>query len=384
MNRKIGTSAYYLVAILTAALCVLMIPSVSVKFSSGHEVRGIAIAVDNSEVIRSNVSNIGYQTVTVKLLDKPYKGRIVDASNILLGKLDQDNFYKTGDSLFVVFNPQPGPGQPAVRTVEKIRQGWIALLFAIFAGSLIFFGRKTGLRGLLSFIITLAVIFFFLIPALLKSVPPVIVSSVTIIFLTFIIMFLVAGISRRAIAASAGTIAGLAFTLLITELFGGLLGLYGYTNPYSEVLLYSGHLGLNMRDIFTSSIVIGASGAAMDISMDVSTSMEEILHKRPDIGRKELIMSGFTIGRAVIGTMTTTLLLAYSGSYLTLLMLFQTLTTSPVRALNMKIVIAELLRTVSGSLSLVLVAPLTAVLSGFLLMSERRRIRSAVRSDDSV
>ena len=78
-------------------------------------------------------------------------------------------------------------------------------------------------------------------------------------------------------------------------------------------------------------------------------------------------MSGFTIGRAVIGTMTTTLLLAYSGSYLTLLMVFQTLATSTVRAFNMKIVVAELLRTLSGSLALVLVAPLTAVLAGLLL-----------------
>jgi uncharacterized membrane protein len=125
-------------------------------------------------------------------------------------------------------------------------------------------------------------------------------------------------------------------------------------------------MDLNMQHIFYAAIIMGASGAAMDIAMDVCASMEEIKKKKPDIDRKTLIQSGFNVGRAVIGTMTTTLLLAYSGGYLTLLMLFMSKNTSFARMINLKIVAAEIMRTIVGSIGLVLVAPITAIVAGFV------------------
>jgi uncharacterized membrane protein len=125
-----------------------------------------------------------------------------------------------------------------------------------------------------------------------------------------------------------------------------------------------------MKHIFYAAVVIGASGAAMDIAMDVAASMAEIKSKKPNIEMKELIESGFTVGQAVIGTMTTTLLLAYSGGYLTLLMLFMTKNSSLNRILNFKMVSAEILRTLTGSIGLVLVAPITAFLAGWIYCTE--------------
>ncbi len=101
--------------------------------------------------------------------------------------------------------------------------------------------------------------------------------------------------------------------------------------------------------------------------MDVTASMNEVLDKRPDITRNELIQSGFNVGRMVTGTMTTTLLLAYSGGYLTMLMLFVSKGTTFARMLNFKMVAAEIFRTLVGSVGLVLVAPITAVIAGFIL-----------------
>ena len=141
----------------------------------------------------------------------------------------------------------------------------------------------------------------------------------------------------------------------------------GMTASYAQTLAFSGNLHLSMRDIFYAAIVIGASGAAMDIAMDVAASMQEVKDKKPDIAIMELIQSGFNVGRAVIGTMTTTLLLAYSGGYLTLLMLFVTKNSSFARILNLKIVAAEIMRTLIGSIGLVLVAPITAIVAGWIL-----------------
>jgi uncharacterized membrane protein len=114
-------------------------------------------------------------------------------------------------------------------------------------------------------------------------------------------------------------------------------------------------------------VLLGASGAAMDIAMDVSVSMNEIKLKRPDIAMWELVQSGFNVGRMVIGTMATTLLLAYSGGYLTMLMVFVSQGTSFTRIINMKLVAAEIFRILIGSIGLLMVAPVTAIIAGCLL-----------------
>ena len=106
----------------------------------------------------------------------------------------------------------------------------------------------------------------------------------------------------------------------------------------------------------------------MDIAMDIAAAMDEIRLKKPDITPRELIRSGFTVGRQVIGTMTTTLLLAYSGGYLTLLMVFRVKDPSFMRMINLKIVSAEILRTLIGSIGLVMVAPITALLGGLIML----------------
>ncbi len=128
-------------------------------------------------------------------------------------------------------------------------------------------------------------------------------------------------------------------------------------------------------DVIIAAIILGASGACMDIAMDIAAAMDEIKKKKPDIPPLELIQSGFVVGRHVIGTMATTLLLAYSGGYLTLLMLFQVKEPGILRMLNLKIVAAEIMRTLVGSIGLVLVAPITAIVGGIIIGGLMRRKR---------
>ena len=101
----------------------------------------------------------------------------------------------------------------------------------------------------------------------------------------------------------------------------------------------------------------------MDLSMDIAAGLAEIVRHRPDLSRRALFISGIRIGRAVVGTMTTTLLLAYSGGYITLLMVFAAQGTAPMDFLNSTLVSAELVKTLVGSFGLVLVAPFTAIVS---------------------
>ena len=156
-------------------------------------------------------------------------------------------------------------------------------------------------------------------------------------------------------------------TALIAYYFVGEFKIHGAVLHYSESLLYSGYASINLTQIFIASIFIASSGAVMDVAVDITAAVNEVVDKKPDISRREAIRSGMTVGRAVIGTMTTTLLLAYSGSYIGLLMVFVAQGTPVINILNLNYVSAEILHTIVGSFGLITVVPFTALTSGLLL-----------------
>jgi len=209
-----------------------------------------------------------------------------------------------------------------------------------------------------------------LIPGLLNGLNPLLFTAFILTILSALILFSIAGFTRKGIASFFGTVCSLFITIVLTMFFGNKLALDGMSAPYLGELLAAGYFHLNVRDIFYSAVVIGASGAAMDIAMDMATTIKEIKEKRPDIDIKGLIKSGFNVGSDVIGTMTTTLLLAYSGGYLTLLMAFMTRSASFRRIFNLRIIVSEILRTLVGSIGLVLVAPITTIFAAWLYSRE--------------
>ncbi|SJZ93579.1 YibE/F family protein [Selenihalanaerobacter shriftii] len=329
------------------------------------EIKAVALKVDNSEVINSGITSIGYQSIKVRVLKGKYEGEKFTAVNQFTGKAEIDNYFKEGDKLLVAIK-EKGNQVTAVKVIDLYRQGWELSLFLIFVIVLLIYARIVGVMALFSFVTSIYIIWNLLIPGLLAGYNPLLLASFTLIILTALIIFSIAGLTKKGLAAFTGTVTGLLITIIITLFFGNKLGLQGMTAPFSQALLFSGHMDLNMKHIFFASIVIGASGAAMDIAMDIAASIAEIKAQKPEIEMRELIESGFNVGRAVIGTMTTTLLLAYSGGYLTLLMLFSSKSTSLSRMINFKMVAAEILRTLTGSIGLVLVAPITAVLAGWI------------------
>lgn len=122
-----------------------------------------------------------------------------------------------------------------------------------------------------------------------------------------------------------------------------------------------------------AGIFIGASGSMMDLSVDITSAVWEVVQKKPDISGREAVRSGMNVGRAAMGTMTTTLLLAYSGSYVTQMMVFMAQGTPVDHILNYRYVASEVLHTVAGSFGLVTVAPFTALAAGLILPGYRAK-----------
>jgi uncharacterized membrane protein len=205
-----------------------------------------------------------------------------------------------------------------------------------------------------------------MIPAFLKAHDPILIALGVVASLTAVISFLVGGISPKGLVCFLGAFLGLVLTCLLAQLFIKGFRIHGATRPFAETLLYSGFYYLNLSKIFLAGVFTASSGAVMDLAMDISASMHEIREKHPVISRWDHFKSGMAVGRAVIGTMTTTLLLAYSGSYLTMLMVFMGQGVPLGNILNLNYVAAEVLNTMVGSFVLVTVAPFTAAVGALI------------------
>ena len=202
--------------------------------------------------------------------------------------------------------------------------------------------------------------------------------------LTGVITFSVGGLTRRGIATFSGSMLGVLLTCGLAVSFAHAFNLHGAIRPFAESLLYSGYHELRLTDIFIASVFIASSGAVMDLAMDIAASMEEIKLSKPEIGVLEHIAAGLRVGRAVIGTMTTTLLLAYSSSHICMFLLFMAKGLPAENILNAPFVAAETLNILVGSFGLITVAPFTAVVAGLLYRANVARpswIRQVFRNE---
>ena len=330
------------------------------------------IATDESAIVDTGLVRSGEQRCTLELLTGAFAGQTVTGVNMLNGSLEQDKLYAVGDKALAVVSHSGGT-ITNVTMSDHYRLGWEGALALIFALFLILFAGRTGVRAIFSFVLTVLMLWKVLVPVYLKGYNPILVGLAVTVALTVIIIALVYGFDRRCAAAVGGCFLGILVTCVLGALFTDLFRIHGAVMAYSESLLYAGYQHLNLTEIFMASIFIGSSGAVMDLSVDICSAVNEVVDKRPDISWREAVKSGLNVGRAAMGTMTTTLLLAYSGGYVALLMVFMAQGTPVENILNYKYVASEIIHTVVGSFGLVTVAPFTAFTSGLLLARRKGR-----------
>ena len=329
----------------------------------------LVLSTDESMVIDTGLIRSGEQRCQLEILGGPFRGRHAEGRNMLNGSLEQDKLFSPGDRALVRINYQNGEILN-VSMIDHYRTPWELLLAGLFVLLLVAFAGRTGLRAVLSFVLTVLMIWKVLVPQYLRGCNPVWVGLAITLVLTVLIIALVYGFDRRCAAAVSGSFLGILVTCVMGGAFTTLFQIHGAVMSYSESLLYAGYQHLNLTQIFMASIFIGASGAVMDLAVDITSAVYEVVEKRPELSRREAIRSGMNVGRAAMGTMTTTLLFAYSGGYVALLMVFMAQGTPLSNIINYKYVAAELLHTVIGSFGLVTVAPFTALCAGVFLALE--------------
>lgn len=335
------------------------------KAPGGLHARGLITAVDNSQVRQNLIVRTEEQLLTVRLLSGPHEDLEMSIINMLSGKMEFDEFYATGEVILVEYDVVDGkPSHGVARGHYRLFMQLV--LIGLFALLLLAVAGVTGLKAMLSFVFATLVLWKLFFPLLLRGFPPLPTGLGVVALLTAVICFSVGGLSRRGLATFTGSMLGVLLTCGLAVWFARGFALHGAIRPFAEALLYSGFYSLNLADIFIASVFIASSGAVMDLAMDIAASMDEIHRKHPEIGLFEHIRSGLRVGRAVVGTMTTTLLLAYSGSHVTMFLLFMAKGLPAANILNAPFVAAEVMNILVGSFGLVTVAPFTALVAGLL------------------
>lgn len=333
-------------------------------------VRARVESVDNSGVRTNLIIRTEEQILHIRLVSGPHKNVEMEAVNFLTGKMELDEWYEPGQLILVEYQVKNGvPANAQTRGIYRLHLQ--IFLIALFGLLLLGLAGWTGINAILSFVISALLLWKLFFPLLLRGWPPLLTGLALTALLTSVITLGVGGISRRGLAAFAGSMLGVLFTCGLAVVFARAFALHGAVRPFAETLLYAGYYNLDLTRIFIASIFVASSGAVMDLAMDIATAMDEVKHQHPEIRFGPHCLSGLRISRAVIGTMTTTLLLAYSGSHITMFMLFIARGLPLANIFNTPLVSAEILNILVGSFGLVTVAPFTVLIAGLLYRRQK-------------
>lgn len=238
------------------------------------------------------------------------------------------------------------------------------LLVAAFFALLIGFGRFKGFNTVVSLVLTCAAVFFVMIPAIIKGYNIYLVTFITAVFTIVMTLCIVIGVHPKSIAAAVGCTCGVGFAGLLTIAMQDLLFITGLVDEDSSFVMYiNADTVIDLRGVIFAAIVIGALGATMDVAMSIASSLEEILYHKPEIGDMELMYSGLNIGRDIMGTMANTLVLAYVGSSLHMILLLLAYNNDVGSIINRETIAVELLQSVAGSIGILLTVPSTAAVT---------------------
>jgi len=335
--------------------------------ANAQRARVRVIEVNNERLKIIGPVRQGEQQLEVMILSGRFKGQVHYTSNHMMGKMELDKIFMEGDIAFAVLNLTEEKEIAYVQIIDHYRTGKTIFLGIIFILAMVTIMGWMGLKILITFVFSAATLIRVLYPMILRGWDPIFGAIVITLLITALIMFLVGGLTRRALTAFLGAAGGVLFTAILAFTFTFWFKIHGAVRPFTETLLFTGYGHLNLAHLFIAGIFIAASGAMMDLAMDVAAAMDEIKNQKPAITRLALMRSGFIVARQAAGTMSTTLLLAYSAEYTAMIMTFIAQGVPLENVINMVWVSSEVVHTLVGCFGLTLVAPLTVFAGGILL-----------------
>lgn len=305
------------------------------------------------------------QQIEVKITDKKYNGQVLVTENIIDERMAYNLIVEENDEVFLYLEKDEQGQITGGYIYEIIRDKYLLYLTLAFALTLIIIGGSKGLRTVLTLALTVAAIIKVLLPLILKGYDPVLVSVCISTAIIAITLLAVSGLNRKTISAILGTTGGVIIAGILALLVSGAAKLTGLGSEEAQMLLFIPQaIQFDFKGLLFAGIIMGAMGAIMDVGISIASAMSEIELAQPSISGRDLIKAGLRMGRDIIGTMSNTLILAYVGGSLHLLLLFLAYRLPLLDIINRDAVAAEIVRALAGSIGLCLAIPLTALAAG--------------------
>ena len=325
-------------------------------------------------VLRDNLqpdgTRVGDQLVEVEMTSGVRKGQTIQmtsSSGYLFGAACTEGLH--------VIVMQSVAGETTVSSVYSQDRGGILILFAVlYLAALVIIGGWQGLKGALGLAFTFLAIIFLYLPLVYLGWPPLWTSVLICAVTTAVTMYLIGGPTLKTVVASAGTVAGVVIAGLMAAIFGWATGISGWNVSDIETLITLWNTnGINVGDLLFAGLLISSLGAVMDVAMSVASSMGEVLAQNPAMHRTALFASGMRLGRDMMGTDSNTLILAFAGGSVSMLLLDYAYDLPILQILNSNNIGISVMQGLAGSFGVVLAVPVTVVLATFLYTAGRHK-----------
>ncbi|MGI6178116.1 MAG: YibE/F family protein [Eubacterium sp.] len=359
----------FIVLLIAAALSAIlfMIPDASrytvLETSTRRYVRCKVISVeetDTQETSKYSGMTVGTQTVTVEI-----DGKTVEIVNNLS---DTHHIEVKPGSRVVVCVDEPDNTEPYYTIANYDRTGVEIGILAFFALILILTGGMRGVYALAALAFSVIFLFKVTIPAIYSGQPVLTVTAAAVIIITPVSICLISGVNKKSAVSAAAVFVGEAAAAVIFSIFSAVLHISGFVDENVDgLLLVTYATGMDLSHLLFAAAMISSLGAVMDVAVSLVAALFEIHDKNPLLGRRELFASGMNVGRDMMGTMSNTLIFAFFGSALSMLLVLYSYGVQTLALLTSDFIAVELAHGICGTAAVILTVPLSALLSSLAL-----------------
>lgn len=338
----------------------------STDFVSGKIVE---ITSSNLEYDQDLKINLGKQVVVVEILEGKSAGKRVEIDNYLTAA---HNVEVVIGSKVIISADEPD-GIDSYYTVYNFDRGLGMIIFTcVLLLVIIAIGRGKGVKAILGLAYTLYLVIFLLLPTVFSGYSLVLMSIICVALSTIVTLMLLNGASKKTYSAIVATVLGVVLSAGGFYLMSLVLKVNGFSVDEAESLvLINQATGLSIKDILFAGILISSLGAIMDVGMSIVSALSELFHHQPNLTQKQIFDSGIEIGKDMIGTMTNTLILAFTGSaFVSLLVLFS-YNVDIKQLLSSNYIAIEFAQGIAGTLGIVLTVPIASFISAWALTNKK-------------
>ena len=322
------------------------------------------IVSEDQMVINKNVDPVLTQDLLVRFLEGPLEG------SVKLVKSDTFK-YQAGQKVFINYRLSvEGNESFYISDVNRLPNLFFLLVF--FAVAVVVFGRWQGVRSLIALAGSFLVIFYVLLPLLLNGYPPVLVATLVAGLILFAAIFFTHGFNRESLIAFSGTMIAVCITGLLAKFSIDATNLTGFADENSVYLKFSGGGNLDFRGLLLGSVIVGVLGVLDDIAVTQAAIVSELYASNKDLKPKEVFDRAMRVGREHVGALVNTLVLAYTAASLPLLLLFYSSESSLRTIINRELFASEIVRTIVGSIGLIITVPIVTALAVKYLKDYKR------------